>query len=126
MAGPARWRWAWWLLAWVSLGVGIVGIVLPVLPTAPFILLSAFAAARGSERLHAWLVGHPRFGPAIREWEAHGAVARRSKWLATATMAVTALVLVLAAPRAWVAASGIVAMVVVGTWLWCRPEPPAS
>ena len=51
----ARFRWAWWLLAYVSLGLGIVGIVVPGLPTVPFVLLSAFAAARGSERLpRAW------------------------------------------------------------------------
>ena len=45
---PSRLRWAWWLLAWLSLGLGLLGVVLPGLPTVPFILLSAYAAARGS------------------------------------------------------------------------------
>ena len=58
-------RWAWWLLAWSSLALGLVGIVVPGLPTVPFVLLSAYAAARGSARLHAWLLAHPRFGPMI-------------------------------------------------------------
>ena len=49
---PGRLRWAWWLLAGGSLALGVVGIVVPGLPTVPFILLSAYAAARGSERLH--------------------------------------------------------------------------
>ena len=49
-------RWLWWLLAYASLGIGIVGIVVPGLPTVPFVLLAAFAAARGSQRLHAWLL----------------------------------------------------------------------
>ena len=49
-------RLLWWLLAYASLGLGIVGIVVPGLPTVPFVLLSAFAAARGSRRLHAWLL----------------------------------------------------------------------
>jgi hypothetical protein len=44
----SRFRWAWWLLAYVALGLGIVGIVVPGLPTVPFVLLAAFAAARGS------------------------------------------------------------------------------
>ena len=70
----SRFRWAWWLLAWAALGLGLVGIVVPGLPTVPFVLLSAYAAARGSERLHAWLLAHPRFGPMIRDWQAQGAV----------------------------------------------------
>src|SRR5690606_38630772 len=60
-----RFRWACWLLAYAALGLGLLGVVLPGLPTVPFILLSAWAAAQGSERLHRWLLAHPRFGPVI-------------------------------------------------------------
>jgi len=123
VAGTGRWRWAWWLLAWASLGLGVVGIVLPGLPTVPFVLLSAYAAARGSARLHAWLLAHPRFGPMIRDWERERAVARRAKWLATATMALASVVMFATAPRWWMAATGTGIMAVVGAWLWCRPEP---
>ena len=83
----SRLRWAWWLLAYVALGLGLVGIVVPGLPTVPFVLLSAYAAARGSERLHRRLLADRRFGPMIDDWQRHGAVARRAKWFATATMA---------------------------------------
>ena len=123
---PGRLRWAWWLLAWASLGLGLVGIVVPGLPTVPFVLLSAYAAARGSERLHARLLAHPRFGPMIRDWQARGAVARRAKWFATATMALASALMFLTAPRWWMAASGTAIMVVVGAWLWRRPEPPGT
>lgn len=119
-----RFRWAWWLLAYASLGVGFVGIVVPGLPTVPFVLLSAFAAARGSERLHRWLLSHRLFGPMIVDWQAHGAVSRRAKWLATGTMAGCAAILWWAAPRPWLAAAGIACMAAVATWLWLRPEPP--
>ena len=51
----------------------------PGLPTVPFVLLAAFAAARGSQRLHGWLLAHRQFGPMIRDWQAHGAVSRRAK-----------------------------------------------
>ncbi|WP_241333244.1 YbaN family protein, partial [Escherichia coli] len=78
-----RFRWAWWLLAYAALALGLVGIVVPGLPTVPFILLSAFAAARGSRRLHARLLADPRFGPMIRDWQAQGAVSRRAKWAAS-------------------------------------------
>ncbi|MFC5579141.1 YbaN family protein [Lysobacter niabensis] len=116
-------RWAWWLLAYGSLGVGLVGIVLPGLPTVPFVLLAAYAAARGSQRLHAWLLAHRQFGPIIRDWEAQGAVSRPAKRLATLMMAVCALVMFLTAPAIWMAAMGTAIMAVVAAWLWRRPEP---
>ena len=122
---PSRLRWAWWLLAWLSLGLGLLGVLLPGLPTVPFILLSAYAAARGSARLHAWLLAHRRFGPMIADWQRHGAVSRRAKRLALAMMSVAAVVMFLTAPRWWMAATGTGIMAVVAPWLWARPEPPA-
>lgn len=120
----SRFRWAWWLLAYLSLGLGIVGIVVPGLPTVPFVLLSAFAAARGSQRLHAWLLAHRRFGPMIDDWQRDGAVSPRSKRLAIGTMALCAVVMFLTAPRWWMAATGTAIMAVVAVWLWHRPDPP--
>lgn len=124
MTDRVRYRWAWWLLAYVSLGVGIVGIFVPGLPTVEFVLLSAFAAARGSERLHGWLLAHPRFGPMIRDWQAHGAISRRAKWLSLAMMTVCSVVMFLAVPKPWMAILGTAIMAVVALWLWTRPEPP--
>ena len=124
LAGCARvTRWLWALLAWLSLGLGLVGVVVPGLPTVPFVLLSAYAAARGSRRLHDWLHAHPRFGPLIRDWEHEGAVRRRAKWLATIMMAACGVLMLALAPRWWMAAFGIGVMVIVATWLWRRPEP---
>ena len=121
-----RWRWAWWLLAYVSLALGIVGVVLPVVPTTPFILLAAYAAARGSQRLRDWLLAHAVMGPMIRDWNANGAVSRKAKWMATAMMAMTAAILFLFSPRWWLAVGITVMMGIVATWLWLRPEPPGS
>jgi uncharacterized membrane protein YbaN (DUF454 family) len=83
MTDRSRFRWAWWLLAYISLGTGIVGIFVPGLPTTVFILIAAYAASRGSDRLHRYLLEHPRFGPMIRNWQTNGAVSRRAKWAAT-------------------------------------------
>lgn len=90
---------AFWLtLAGVSLGAGALGIVLPLLPTTPFVLVAAYAAAKGSPRLHAWILRHRAFGPVVRDWQSGGTVARRTKLVALATMAVSAIVLPLVAP----------------------------
>lgn len=120
---PSRFRWAWWLLAYGALGLGLVGIFVPGLPTVPFVLLSAFAAARGSQRLHARLLAHRRFGPIIRDWESQGAVSRRAKRVATLAMAAAAVLMFLTAPRWWMAGIGTGIMGVVAAWLWARPEP---
>jgi uncharacterized membrane protein YbaN (DUF454 family) len=127
----SHFRWAWWLLAYVALGLGLVGIVVPGLPTVPFILLSAWAAAQGSTRLHRWLLAHPRFGRMIHDWHAHGAVARRSKWMASGAMVASALLIVALAwltgyARWWAVALPIACMAVVAAWLWRRPEPPVA
>lgn len=120
-----RLRWAWWLLAWLSLALGVIGIVVPGLPTVPFVLLSAFAAARGSQRLHARLLADQRFGPMIRDWQAHGAVSRRAKWLASSMMAASGVLLLLVAPPVS-AAVATACMGAVAIWLWRRPERDRS
>ena len=116
-------RLAWLVLAYVTLAVGVIGIFVPGLPTTPFVLLSAYAAARGSRRLHAWLLAHRQFGPMIRDWQATGAVSRRAKRAATAMMALSAAVMFATAPKLWMAATGTAIMGVVAIWLWRRPEP---
>lgn len=115
---------ALWLgLAATSLVLGVIGIALPVLPTTPFILLAAFAAARGSRRLHDWMRNHPRFGPTLQDWEREGAVSRRAKYFASATMSGSAVGLFVFSPRWWMAAIAAAIMLVVAIWLWRRPEP---
>ena len=119
----SRFRWLWWLLTYVSLGLGLLGIVLPGLPTVPFVLLSAYAAARGSERLHARLLNDPRTGPMIRDWEQQRAISRRAKCLAAATMTFCAVLLFVSSPNLWLAVGATVFMACVLTWIWLRPEP---
>lgn len=126
MIRPSRLRWAWWLLAYASLGIGIVGIFVPGLPTTPFVLLAAWAASHGSARLHQWLLGHRQFGPLIADWQQHGAVSRKAKWLASLTMLPCAVLVFWLAPMAWVKGLSIGCMAGVGVWLWRRPLPPAG
>lgn len=118
-----RWRWAWLALAYVALALGIIGIAVPGLPTTPFILLAAFAAARGSRRMHDGLLAHPVFGPMITAWEREGAISRRAKWTATIAMTVCAVVMFVVSPKLWLAAFGTATMVAVAVWMWLRPEP---
>ena len=69
------------ILGAVSLALGIAGIFLPLLPTTPFLLLSAALWVRSSPRLYAWLLAHPRLGPYIRDFREHRAIPLRAKLL---------------------------------------------
>ena len=80
-------RGLWLTAGMLFLGLGLLGVLLPVLPTTPFLLLAAGCFARSSPRLHGWLVGHRLFGPAIRNWEENGAISRPAKRLAAGSMA---------------------------------------
>ena len=71
------------LLAYVSLAIGLVAIVIPGLPTTEFILLAAWAATKSSPRLSAWLENHRLFGPILSNWRNGKIIARKAKVSAT-------------------------------------------
>lgn len=81
-------RYFWNLLGFMALGLGIIGIPLPVLPTTPFVLLAAYLFAKGSPRYHTWLRNHKTFGKMVRDWEEHGSIPTRAKMFATTMIAI--------------------------------------
>lgn len=70
----------------IALVLAALGVILPGLPTTPFVLLAAACFAKASPRLHAWLLNHRHIGPMVRDWEAHRSLPLRVKWLATTMM----------------------------------------
>lgn len=70
----------------LSVGLGVIGIFLPVLPTTPFLLLSAACFARSSPRLHHWLLSHPWFGSSIKNYREFRAISMKAKIIAFAVL----------------------------------------
>jgi hypothetical protein len=75
-----------WSAGAFSLLIGAIGVVLPGLPTTPFVLLAAACFVRASPRAHAWLLRNRAFGPMLRMWEQHRSMPRRIKWIAVGSM----------------------------------------
>lgn len=111
------------LLAWICITLAVIGLVVPGLPSTPFLLLGAWAASRGSKRLHDWLHRHPRLGPVLKDWQQQRAIARRSKVLAISLLAVSWAI------SYWSGASAIVLtllaalFIALSMFLATRPEP---
>ena len=105
------------------LGLGILGMVLPVLPATPFVLLAAACFARSSERFYHWLLNHRAFGPLVREWREHRSIPYRVKLFAIAMMASTLAVSVLFfVPKGWPQAALALFGVLLAVWLYRVPS----
>jgi uncharacterized membrane protein YbaN (DUF454 family) len=74
------------VLGFVFLGLGGLGVVLPILPATPFVLLAAACFAKSSEKWHRWLLANRTFGPMVKNWEENRCIGCRVKLLAVASM----------------------------------------
>lgn len=87
---PSRSRWVralWLALGLTCVGIGALGVVLPGLPTTPFLVLAAACFLRSSRRLYERVLANPTFGPSVRAWRESGTLPAATKWTALGTMA---------------------------------------
>ena len=117
-------RYIWMTLGWAALALGVIGALLPLLPTVPFLLLAAFFFSKGSEELHNWLLTHKKFGPPIVEWRQHRAIATRVKFIAMAfILSSVGLSFLYDVPLAGFI-SQLVILSCVSLFILTRPAPP--
>ncbi len=116
-----------WLLAGLtSVAIGAVGVVLPLLPTTPFLLIAAFAFARSSARLNRWLREHRSFGPLIDNWHRDGSIDRKVKRIAIIVILMTLVITWLFGAALWLIACQIVVLSAAAIYILTRPLPPES
>lgn len=115
-------RYLWAVFGLASLGFGLAGAVLPLLPTVPFLLLAAFCFDRSSPRLHNWLVSHVHFGPMIENWRTRGAISRQAKIAASVSILAAFLISVVLGVHPMVLAIQAVVLSAVSLFIWSRPE----
>ncbi len=116
-------RGLWFTAGLLLTALGLIGAVLPLLPSAIFLILAAACFGRSSPRMEAWIVNHPQVGPYVRDWRERGAIPLRGKLLASGGMAGSFATLMLFAKPEWPIALGVaLTMALIATWIMTRPS----
>jgi len=103
--------------------VGAVGVVVPLLPTTPFLLVAAFAFARSSERLNNWLREHRSFGPLINNWHRDGSIDHKTKRTAIIVIVATPVITWLLDAPLWILACQLLVLSAAAIFILTRPSP---
>ena len=111
---------------WVSLALAVAGVVLPVLPTTPFVLLSAGCFAKSSPRFHQWLLRQKYFGQMIRDYQAYKGIQKQTKIRAISLIWLSMTISALIIGKVWLAAMLFSIAICVSLYLWRMPTAPSS
>ncbi|MDE2913945.1 MAG: YbaN family protein [Paracoccaceae bacterium] len=114
-----------WFVIWLcAVILAALGVMLPLLPTTPFLLVAVYAFARSSDRWHAWLLSHRVFGPIINDWREHGAINPRTKTVGVASMAAVFGISLAIGVDAVILAVQAIVLSASATFVLSRPSPP--
>lgn len=109
------------ILGWICVVLATLGVVLPLLPTTPFLLLAAWCFARSSPRFHHWLLHRSWFGSYLRHWQQHRALPKGAKPKAVALILVTFAVSIYFVPLLWVRILLLCMMFMLLFMMWRLP-----
>lgn len=112
------WHWA----GMGALGLGAVGVVLPVMPTVPFLLVAVWCFSRSSPALRARILAHPTYGPPIRAWVERGAIRKTAKVWAILAMASGIGIAFLLGMPVWVVGTQAAICLAVASFVVTRPS----
>ncbi|MES9942129.1 MAG: YbaN family protein [Candidatus Thiodiazotropha sp. 6PLUC2] len=118
-----------WLLAvgWLLFGLGVIGIVLPLMPTTIFWIGAVWCWSRSAPHLTKRILAHPRFGQPVYLFITYGQMTRTGKWMSLVGMTVGFALFQLLGNPGWPISLGVcLILALVAIWLWQRPEPVFS
>ncbi|MCW8883912.1 MAG: YbaN family protein [Motiliproteus sp.] len=111
----------------ISLLLGLIGVVLPLLPTTPFVLLAAYCFSKSSQRFYHMLISNKLFGPIIRDWERDGVIPLKVKMVSTTMMVLMISYPVLFKDLAWWIDAIMIGTASIGlVYVWSRPSLPKA
>jgi uncharacterized membrane protein YbaN (DUF454 family) len=113
----------YFLVGWLFFALGATGILIPGLPTVPFMLVALWAFSRSSRRFHDWLYSHPLFGPPLQRWQDHRVIPMKAKLVAVTMMTVSlAYMIFVAEVSRWVLAITLLVMVSAAAYILSQPS----
>ena len=90
-------RYVYLIVGLIAVALGVIGIILPIVPTTPFLILALACFSKSSPRLHQWLIRHPWVGPTLQQWQTQRSIPARVKvramWLIIVSFSVSILIL---------------------------------
>lgn len=115
-------RGIWAAAGLICVILGVVGLLLPFLPTVPFLLAAGFFFGKSSRRLHRWLLNHPVLGPPIHDWNTRGAISTNAKRLATLSVAIALAMTLILGFSTKIVMIQVIALAGVMAFIWTRPD----
>lgn len=103
-------------------GLGVLGAFLPVMPSTIFFILAAYFFSQSSERMEAWVLNHPRFGPPVRQWQETRSISRPAKIAALTGMSVSLVIMLVTGTPLIGLAFAIPTLIFSAIYVWTRPE----
>ena len=111
------------IVGWISIALGVIGIVLPLLPTTPFILLAAACFARSSKKFHYWITHHALFGPIINNFQNGQGIPRKVKIKVIVFIWITLGISIYFLSNQWARLIIFIMGIGLTTFLWRIPSP---
>ena len=105
----------------IAVGLAVLGTVLPIMPTVPFLLIAVFCFARSNKALEQRILDHPYFGPQVRDWNERRAIPRYAKLMAIGGMSAGVVFTWATLGAPWYYIS-LAILLLVGPWIWTRNE----
>ena len=117
----------WLAIGWIFVVLAALGAVLPLLPTAPFLIVAAIAFSKSSEKCRQWLYNQPLFGSILIDWEEHGVIPSGAKVIALLSMTLSFVALFISGKvPIWALVIIGVFMVACGWFVTSRPSKKSN
>lgn len=113
------------LLGFICVGLGMLGAILPILPTVPFLVVALWCFARSSEKFHTWLYNHPMFKEQLQLWHKYHVIPLVAKITAISSMVLSLLYMVFVADtKIWVIIVAAGLMAIGAGYILTKPSNP--
>ena len=119
-------KFLWKCLGFISLGMAYIGVITPGLPYSIFVVFAAYCFAKGSPKMHAWIYGHPLFGPFLTNWNERRVFPTKMKYFMLGMMSTSLLIMFFTGVKPIGIISTAIFMGFVAVWAWRFPGSVAE